>query len=162
MKIRGIEKKDRPALKAILKAQEHFKPSEIQVALEIIDLALTQPNQGDYSIRVAEGEDGEILGYICYGKAPLTDATYDLYWIVVHPVFWNQGTGTLLLRYAEKDLAQRQARLLLIETSSLPPYKSPRAFYLKHGYKEVARVMDYYAVGDHKLIFGKILTPCRS
>ena len=162
MKTRRIEKKDRPALKTILQAQKHFKLSEIQVALEIIDLALTQPNQDDYSIRVAEGEDGEILGYVCYGKAPLTDAVYDLYWIVVHPVFWNQGTGTFLLRYAEKDMRRRQARLLLIETSSLPPYESPRAFYLKHGYKEMARVMDYYAVGDHKLIFGKILTPCRS
>jgi ribosomal protein S18 acetylase RimI-like enzyme len=159
MKIHGIKKKDRPALKTILQAQEHFKLSEIQVALEIIDLALTQPNQSDYSIRVAEGEEGEILGYICYGKAPLTDAVYDLYWIVVHPVFWNQGTGTFLLRYAEKDLRHRQARLLLIETSSLPSYASPRAFYLKHGYKEMARVTDYYAVGDHKLIFGKTLTP---
>lgn len=158
MKIRGIEKRDRPALKTILQAQEHFKPSEIIVALEIIDLALTQPDQDDYSICVAEGEEGDILGYICYGKAPLTDAVYDLYWIVVHPVFWNQGTGTFLLRYAEKDLKGRQARLLLIETSSLPPYETPRLFYLKHQYKELAKVKDYYAIGDHKLIFGKILT----
>jgi ribosomal protein S18 acetylase RimI-like enzyme len=159
MKIRQIAKKDRPALKTILQAQEHFKASEIQVALEIIDLALSQPNQDDYHILIAEGEDEEILGYACYGKAPLTDAVYDLYWIVVHPVFWNQGTGTLLLRYAEKDLAHRQARYLLIETSSLPPYESPRAFYRKHGYKEMARVVDYYAVGDHKLILGKTLVP---
>ena len=159
MKIRRITKKDRPALKTILQAQKHFKLSEIEIALEIIDVALTQLNQGDYSIRIAEEEDGEILGYVCYGKAPLTDAVYDLYWIVVHPVFWNQGAGTFLLRDAEKDLTRRQARLLLIETSSLPPYESPRAFYLKHGYKEIARVADYYAVGDHKLIFGKTLIP---
>jgi len=158
MKIRGIEKRDRPALKDILQAQKHFKPPEIIVALEIIDLALTQRDPGDYSLYVAEGEEGEILGYICYGKAPLTDAVYDLYWIVVHPVFWNQGTGTFLLRYAEKDLKGRQARLVLIETSSLPLYETPRLFYLKHQYKELAKVKDYYAIGDHKLIFGKILT----
>jgi len=158
MKIRGIKKRDRPLLKTILQAQKHFKPSEVIVALEIIDLALMQPDQGDYTIYVAEGEEGEILGYLCYGKAPLTDAVYDLYWIVVHPVFWNQGTGTLLLRYAEKDLKGRQARLLLIETSSLPSYENPRLFYSKHQYKEWAKVKDYYAVGDHKLIFGKILT----
>jgi ribosomal protein S18 acetylase RimI-like enzyme len=159
MKIRRIEKKDRPALKTILHAQNHFKVPEIQVALEIIDIALAQPNDGDYKILVAEGSEDEILGYICYGKAPLTDAVYDLYWIVVHPVFWNQGTGTFLLRYAEKDLTRRKARCLLIETSSLPPYESPRAFYLKHGYKEMARVTDYYSVGDHKLIFGKNFIP---
>jgi ribosomal protein S18 acetylase RimI-like enzyme len=158
MKIRCIEKRDRPALKTILQTQKHFKPSEIKVALEIMDLALMQPNEGDYLIYVAEGEGGDILGYVCYGKAPLTDAVYDLYWIVVHPVFWHQGTGSFLLRFAEKDLKSRQARVLLIETSSLPPYEAPRLFYLKHQYKELARVRDYYAVGDHKIIFGKILT----
>jgi ribosomal protein S18 acetylase RimI-like enzyme len=159
MKIRRIEKKDRPALQTLLYAQNHFKVPEIQVALEIIDIALAQPNEGDYKILVATGDDEEILGYVCYGKAPMTDAVYDLYWIVVHPVFWNQGTGTSLLRYAEKDLMRRKARCLLIETSSLPPYESPRAFYLKHGYKEMARVADYYSIGDHKLIFGKTLVP---
>ncbi|MDI6753540.1 MAG: GNAT family N-acetyltransferase [Thermodesulfobacteriota bacterium] len=158
MKIRGIEKKDRPALKTILKAQEHFRPAEVQVALELIDIALTKPDQQDYIIGLAEGDDGEILGYICYGKAPMTDAVYDLYWIVVHPAFWNQGTGTFLLRHAEKDLMRRQARLILIETSSLPPFASPRAFYQKHDYRELARVTDYYAAGDHKLIFGKTIT----
>ncbi len=155
--IRGIEKRDRPALKTILQAQKHFKPAEIRVALEIIDLALTQSNQSDYSMGIAEGEGGDIQGYICYGKAPLTDAVYDLYWIVVHPEFWNQGTGASLLRYAEKDVKGRQARLFLIETSSLPAYEIPRLFYLKHQYKELATVKDYYAVGDHKIIFGKIL-----
>ncbi len=158
MRIRRIEKRDRPGLKTILHAQEHFRPSEIKVALEIVDLALMQPDDGDYLIYVAQGEGGDILGYVCYGKAPLTDAVYDLYWIVVHPAFWHQGTGTLLLRFAEKDLKSRQARALLIETSSLPPYEAPRLFYLKHQYKEWARIRDYYAVEDHKIIFGKILT----
>ncbi len=157
MKIRGIEKGDRPVLKTILQAQKHFKPKEIKVALEIIDLALMQPDRGDYLIYVAEEGEEDILGYICYGKAPLTDAVYDLYWIVVHPAYWHQGAGALLLRFAEKDLKVRQARLLLIETSSLPPYDPPRLFYQKHEYQELARVKDYYAVGDDKIIFGKIL-----
>ena len=157
MKIRRIEKGDRPALKTILQAQKHFKLSEIKVGLEIIDLALMRPDPGDYLIYVAEGAGEDILGYICYGKAPLTDAVYDLYWIAVHPVYWHQGTGTFLLRFAERDLKSRKARLLLIETSSLPPYAPPRLFYLKHEYQELARVKDYYGVGDHKIIFGKIL-----
>ncbi len=56
-------------------------------------------------------------------------------------------------------MKRRKARLLLIETSSRPPYEIPRAFYRKHGYEVQARILDYYAVGDHKLIFGKVLTP---
>lgn len=159
MKIRKIQPQDRARLKALLNAQEHFKPEEIKIALELIDIALNHPIQEDYIIRIAEGPAGEILGYICHGKAPLTDAAYDIYWIVVHPAFWNQGLGSSLLRQAEADLRRRRARLLFIETSSKPPYEAPRAFYRRHGYQEQARILDYYAVGDHKLIFGKTFWP---
>lgn len=159
MKIRKIQPRDRAELKTLLRAQEHFRPEEVRVALELIDIVLLHPGQEDYIVRCAEGVDGEILGYICYGKAPLTDAVYDLYWIVVHPASWNQGMGSSLLRQAEEDLIRRQARLLLIETSSLPSYEAPRAFYRKNGYQEQARVLDYYSQGDHKLIFGKTLAP---
>jgi len=158
MKIRKIEPGDRAGLKALLNAQTHFNPKEIKVALELIDIALTHPSQEDYVIRIAEESGGEVTGFICHGKAPLTDAVYDIYWIVVHPAFWNQGLGSTLLRQAEADLRRRRARLLLIETSSKPAYEGPRAFYRKHGYQEQARILDYYLVGDHKIIFGKTLT----
>jgi ribosomal protein S18 acetylase RimI-like enzyme len=159
LKIRRIEKKDRPRLEAILKAQKHFQRAEVQIAMELIDTALTQRGQEDYIFRIAEGAEGKILGFICYGQAPLTDAVYDIYWIVVHPSSWNQGTGTSLLHQAEEEMRSRKARLLLIETSSRPAYEMARAFYGKHGYKEQARVLDYYAAGDHKLILSKTLTP---
>ncbi len=159
MKARKLQPKDRAGLKALLRAQEHFKPEEIRVALELIDIVLDHPGQEDYIIRCAEATEGEILGYICYGRAPLTDAVYDLYWIVVHPASRNQGMGSSLLRQAEEDLIRRGARLLFIETSSMPSYEAPRGFYRKHGYQEQARILDYYSRGDHKVIFGKTLAP---
>jgi ribosomal protein S18 acetylase RimI-like enzyme len=157
MKIRKIRPRDRDDLDTLLRAQENFTPEEIQVALELIDIVLNHPEQEDYINRVATAPEGAVVGYVCYGKAPLTDAVYDLYWIVVHPAFWNRGAGSSLLRDAEADLKRRRARLLLIETSSKPSYETPRAFYRKHGYVEQARVRDYYAAGDHKLILGKAL-----
>lgn len=87
-------KKDRPRLESILKALKHFQPAEVQVAPELIEIALTQRGQEDYFFRIAEGAEGQILGYICYGKAPLTDAVYDIYRVVVHPASWNQRTET--------------------------------------------------------------------
>lgn len=155
MRIRPVEEKDWKILKNIVHAQDHFRQAEIRVALEIISFVLKQQSEEDYIIRVVEREDYEILGYICYGKAPLTDAVYDLYWIIVHPAYQNQGAGSLLLDYAQRDLKRRQARLLLIETSSLPAYAKPRAFYSKHGFQEIARIKDYYEKGDDKIIFGK-------
>jgi ribosomal protein S18 acetylase RimI-like enzyme len=47
------------------------------------------------------------------------------------------------------------ARLLLIETSSQPRYEPTRGFYERHGYREVARVPEFYAVGDDRVIFAK-------
>ena len=46
---------------------------------------------------------------------------------------------------------------MLIETSSLPHYEPTCAFYRKHGYTLAARVADFYADGDDKLIFSKRL-----
>lgn len=157
MKIRKIQPQDRAGLKALLEAQEHFTREERSVALELIDIVLTHSAQEDYIIRVAEEPGEGVTGYVCYGKAPLTDAVYDLYWIVVHPAFGRLGTGSSLLHQVEVDLKRRGARLLLIETSSKPSYETARTFYRKHGYKEQVRVLDYYSVGDHKLIFGKNL-----
>ena len=159
LKIRKIQPQDRPQLEKILNAQQHFRPAEIQVALELINIALDHPDEEEYIIYCAEKGQGDIVGYICYGKAPLTDAVYDLYWIVVHPREWNQGTGSSLLRWAEEDLLRRKARVLFIETSSLPAYERPRMFYRKHGFQEQAELRDYYRVGDHKIIFGKSLQP---
>ena len=155
MRIRDIQRKDRPGLEAILQAQEHFKPQEVKIALELIDIALEQPGQEDYRIQCVEASDGRVHGYVCYGKAPLTDAVYDLYWIVVHPASWNQGMGSALLRHAEEEMHRLQARLLLIETSSLATYAAPRVFYERHGYEEKARILDYYALGEHKLVYSK-------
>jgi GNAT superfamily N-acetyltransferase len=159
VRIRKIQARDRSRLEEILNAQQHFRAAEIQVALELIDLALGHPHEEEYLIQCAENDEGEIAGYICYGKAPLTDAVFDLYWIVVHPHEWHQGTGTSLLRWAEEDLVRRKARILFIETSSLPAYEGPRMFYRKHGFQEQAKLLDYYRIGDHKVIFGKRFRP---
>jgi hypothetical protein len=44
---------------------------------------------------------------------------------------------------------------VVIETSSQPLYAPTRAFYVRRGYKEVARVQDFYADGDDRVIFAK-------
>lgn len=159
LKIRPLRKEDGPGLDRVLRAQGHFKPAEVEVAWELIELGLNQPGQSDYYFRVGEGAGEEILGYTCYGKTPLTDAVYDLYWIVVHPACGRQGVGAALLGEVENDVRRRRARRLFIETSSLPAYDGARTFYRRLGYREEARLLDFYSPGDHKLIFGKTFLP---
>ena len=41
------------------------------------------------------------LGYHCTGKRPLTDAVYDMYWIVADPESQIKGIGTKFVEHAE-------------------------------------------------------------
>ncbi len=144
----------RAAIERLLRETGRFRPPEIDVALEVMDAFFAAPDR-DYSALGAFTLDGELVGYACYGPTPCTAGTYDLYWIAVTPANQNAGVGTLLLQEVERRLARADARLVIIETSSHALYAPTRAFYARRGYAEVARVPDFYADGDDRLIFAK-------
>ena len=152
--VRPIEHKDRDAIEALLRATQSFRENEIKVALEVIDAYVLHPEE-DYAALGAFTPGGELLGYVCFGPTPCTVGTWDLYWIAVTPAAQGTGVGTMLLQEVERRLARTDARLVIIETSSLPSYAASRAFYQRRGYEVVARVPDFYATGDDRLIFAK-------
>ncbi|NJD09307.1 MAG: GNAT family N-acetyltransferase [Gemmatimonadetes bacterium] len=137
-----------------------FRADEIDVALEVIDAYFANPGQ-DYTALGAFTRAGELVGYSCHGPTPCTLGTCDLYWIAVAPAAQGTGVGSALLQEVERRLAQEDARLLLIETSSQPRYRPTRRFYERHGYHEVARVPEFYAPGDDRVIFAKRIHPVR-
>jgi ribosomal protein S18 acetylase RimI-like enzyme len=98
-----------------------------------------------------------IIGYICYGPTPLTEGTWDIYWLAVAPDKQNQGIGKALLNFAEAKIKGTKGRLSIIETSSTPEYETTRHFYQAQGYKMTCRIADFYAPGDDKLVFQKRL-----
>ena len=103
--------------------------------------------------------DRTLVGYACYGATPATDRTYDLYWIAVDPAVQGTGAGTHLLTEIERRLESAGARLIVIETSSRAEYAPTRRFYLARGYTEAARVGEFYAPGDDRVIYTKRLGP---
>ncbi len=153
-RIARLRPQHREAVVEILRDTGVFLPFEIDTALEVLDAYLDQPDQ-DYFALGAFTPDGSLAGYVCYGPTPCTAGTCDLYWIAVSPRVQNGGIGTLLLLEVERRLARSGARLVIIETSSLPRYEATRAFYLRRGYEMVARVPDFYANGDDRLIYVK-------
>ena len=140
----------------ILRNTPEFKPSEVVVAEEIIDAYLCDSQNSGYNILVAEA-DLTIAGYICYGPTPLTEGTWDLYWEAVARGKRGQGIGSMLMESAERKIIRTKGRLAVIETSSTPAYEATRRFHLGHGYEIVARIPDFYAPGDDKLILQKRL-----
>ena len=154
--IHSMSHEDKPHITKILRDTPEFKPFEVVVAEELIDSYLEDPSSSGYQILVAE-VDSTVTGYICYGPTPLTEGTWDLYWEAVAPERQGQGIGSALMKSAEKEIVRAKGRLAIIETSSTPAYEKTRHFHLSQGYEIVARIPDFYAPGDDKLILQKRL-----
>jgi ribosomal protein S18 acetylase RimI-like enzyme len=140
----------------ILQNTPEFKPSEVVVAEEVIDSYLRDSQGSGYGVFVAEA-DAAVAGYICYGPTPLTEGTWDIYWMAVSAEKRGQGIGSALMEAAEKEIGEAQGRLIIIETSSQPAYEKTRRFHLSHGYEVTARIPDFYTPGDDRLILQKQL-----
>ena len=149
--VRPLHPADRPQIEALLRASHNFTPSEVATALEVIDDALG--GDPEYIVNVL----ADVSGFECHGPVPLTEGTFDLYWIVVDPKAQKRGFGRLLLQAAEADVARRGGRLLLIETSSQESYTHTINFYKRNGYRLEATVQNFYRPGDDKLIFAREL-----
>jgi ribosomal protein S18 acetylase RimI-like enzyme len=163
IKIRRTVAEDRPALLDILSRTQAFRPHEVAVAVELIDEFLEAGEQSGYTCLTALEEGSpRVAGYACYGPTPLTDRLYDLYWIATDPALGRKGVGAALLQHVERVLAEAGARKLIIETDSNPLYESAVKFYLKQGYIEEARIKDFYADGNDKLMFTKRLRPSQT
>jgi predicted N-acetyltransferase YhbS len=156
IKIRPMTKRDKPTIMKILRATPEFKPSEVAVAEQVIDGYLHNSHQSGYYVLVAE-VDRLVAGYICYGPTPLTEGTWDIYWMAVAQEEQKQGIGSTLIACAEDKIKKAQGRLAIIETSSKPEYEKTRRFHYHHGYELIGCIPDFYTPGDDKLILQKRL-----
>lgn len=122
-------------------------------------------NEGEecsgYAFRVWRDEEG-VKGFICFGSHSLTEGTYDVFWIAVSPAARRQGVGKALLEATEEEISAREGRKVLIETSSTPAYVPAHRLYASCGYALEAVVHDFYAEGDHLLIYSKHLPSRRT
>lgn len=155
--IRQLQPEHRERLARLIEERGIFPKYEIGVALEVIDDALRFPERGDYRVFCAFEAADRLAGYICFGRIPLTDACYDLYWIVVDERYSGKGIGRALIDHMERLARMQGARRIYIETSSLPVFAPARSFYKKHQYEVVSVLTDFYRRGDHKMVFMKDL-----
>ncbi|MEW6600655.1 MAG: GNAT family N-acetyltransferase [Nitrospirota bacterium] len=153
--------RDLNEIRKMLEDDGFFKPSEIEVALELVEDGVVKGSNSDYNFIIAE-YDGNIAGYICYGPILVTDRRYDLYWIAVKKESRRRNIGSLLLVNAERNIMNMGGAIVYIETSSLQSYLQARQFYSRHGYHEVARIPDYYAERDARIVYMKRLQPASS
>lgn len=141
---------DLPAVKSVIDATGLF-PSEMLDEMTAGYLADTD----DQSIWLIDGGERPIAIAHCAPER-MTQGTWNLLLIAVHPAWQRQGRGAALIRQVEALVAAREARLLLVETSGLPEFARTRAIYPRCGFVEVARIADFYQPGEDKVVFRKI------
>jgi ribosomal protein S18 acetylase RimI-like enzyme len=155
--IRAMIAADKPKVLDLLRRTNFFNEEEVDVAEELIDCYLTDCKQNDYDVVIINDEAQTPAGYLCYGPSPLTEGTFDLYWIAISPEQQGRGLGKQLVKWLENKLEEKHGRVIIIETSSQEKYKATRQFYLNMHYQECVRIADFYKPGDDRIIYAKYL-----
>jgi len=150
----GLAPDDDSAIRDIVASTGFFNPREIEVAVELVREGLARGDASGYRFLVAS-LDGRAIGYTCYGPVACTAASFDLYWIAVHADHRRRRIGRLLLLETERRIAAAGGERVYIDTSSRAQYAPTRRFYERHGYVCAALLPDFYARGDHRLIYSK-------
>lgn len=150
--IHPLSADDLPSAKEVIDSTGLF-PGEMLTEMSAPFLAGAAPDDLWF---VAMGE-GAVLGVTYCSKERMTDGTWNLLLIAVREHVQGRGVGARLTRHLEQTLSRRQARVLIVETSGLPEFDRTRAVYATLGYVEVARIPEFYAAGEDKVVFCKRL-----
>lgn len=148
------EPADVEKVRALVREAAVFSGEEVGVAAELVETTLD--GRQTYQFLFADERDA-LAGYTCFDRIPLSKTSFDLYWIVVTPRLAGSGLGTEMM-HRTANLVRRQGGLqLFAETSSGKGYVAARHFYAKMGFEEVARLADFYDIGDAKIIYRLVL-----
>jgi GNAT superfamily N-acetyltransferase len=156
----SVTEKDLKAVRDITESTGFFYAEEVDTAVELVEDRLAKGPRCGYHFLFAE-QDGRAVGYTSFGPIACTKESYDLYWIVVAADFRGKGLGTQLLEQSEETIAALGGTRVYIETSARPLYEPTRAFYLARGYTQIVELEDFYAPGDAKAMYLKIM-PARA
>ncbi len=159
IRVRTGSARDLESLHDLIGRIENFTPEEVEVARQVVAEGLGPRGEGGYRVLCAEDAAGALAGFACTGRVPLTEGTYDLYWIAVDPKARRLGVARRLMEAVEEELIGLGARQLYIETSGREAYRGARRLYEALGYEEVLRLPDFYRAGDDKLLYFKSFQP---
>ncbi len=124
-----------------------FNEEENSTVRELLDGYYEGPEISGYDFLSCR-EDGQLVGYACYGPRELSSNGYDLYWICASVHVRNKGVGRALMRRVEEEVVKRNGAWLVIETSDTDHYQPARRLYERCGYTLSMYLPDFYCDGD--------------
>lgn len=154
-----LRESDGGAVRQLVAATGFFSKDEEDIAVELVEDRRSRGPASGYEFLFADdpGQQGQLLGYTCFGPIPATQSSYDLYWIAVSPAAQRRGIGAELLRETERLARELGATRMFVDTAGRAAYTPTRAFYERMGYHIEASISDFYAPGDAKVIYARSL-----
>jgi len=150
-KIRTSESQDLEGIKAVIDATELF-PSEY-----LDDMFSGDSNPESEQEFWLSYDDNSVQAVAYIAPERMTNGTWNLLLLAVHPDRQREGIGRLMMSHVESLLKKMGSRLLIVETSGTDHFVRSRSFYEQIGYEPEARIRDYYDDGDDKITFRKEL-----
>jgi GNAT superfamily N-acetyltransferase len=151
-----LRQDDPERIRYLTQATGFFTDEEIQVAEELVQERLSKGISSGYHFVMVDRDD-RLIGYTCYGPIACTLFSYDIYWIAVQPELQRGGLGRGIIAETERLILESGGARIYMETSQRPQYNGTRGFYQSMGYRLESVVPDFYAPGDGKIIFCKVL-----
>lgn len=149
--IRAVTQDDLPAL-ALVVDQTGLFPGEMLPDLAASALA------GEEGALFLTGLRGLRPVGFCYAvQETLADSVWNMLALGVLPEFQREGLGAQLVQGLEEALRGQSQRMIIVDTSGTDAFDAARRFYIGNGYEQEARIRDYWAEGDDKLTFRKML-----
>jgi ribosomal protein S18 acetylase RimI-like enzyme len=152
MNVRPTEAGDIPALKILVDETGLF-PGEMLA--DMVSGFLSNGEDQDIWLTCEVG--GEAIGFCYAAPEQLADGTWNMLAIAVHPSKQGGGHGGAIVRRLESMLHERGHRVLIADTSGKDEFARTREFYRKSGYSEEARIRHFWAEGDDKVVFWKLI-----
>ena len=143
-------------VRSLVSSTGFFNAAEADVAADLVTERLTKGIRSGYHFVLAE-RGSTLVGYACYGPIFGTQGSFDLYWIAVAPEEQGRGMGAQVYARAEAAMRRAGAKHIYADTSSSDRYAGTRGFYQRLGFEEQARLADFYAPGDGKIVYVKAL-----
>lgn len=153
--IRPTTSDDTSALIALAEVSGLFEPNQADELSQMLAQHF-DGNGNSLDFWITDDDNGPV-GVAYVAPERMTEGTWNLYLIAIHPDRQRQGRGKRLLDHVERMLTNRGERVLLVETSGTEDFEYVRTFYRKSGYIEEARIRNFYAAGVDKIIYLKSL-----
>ena len=152
MNIRPTRHDDLADLQVVLESTGLF-PGEMLP--DMVSGFLSDEDSTDLWLTLEAG--GKAVGF-CYAvPEALAEGAWNMLAIAILPAVQGKGYGGALVARLEAVLRERGQRILIADTSGAAAFERTREFYRKAGYAEEARIRDFWAKGDDKVVFWKSL-----